>query len=262
MDVEKAFQTPAGASESVLRPREEDELIDDDDQKKYRSGVGMGLWLAKHSRPDIANAIREASKVMDGATLGHYKYLMRVMKYLVHTMDSKLKFEPSGQKDGWRIDAYCDSDFSGDKDTRRSVTGYVVYFMNSPVAWCSRSQKGVTLSSTEAEYVAISEVVTEIIFVRNLLKFLEVKVDEPVQINVDNIGAIYMAGNACSGSRTKHVDTRFHYVRELIEQGVVQVNFVKSENNDADMFTKNLSKEIFLKHGRKLMSAFKGTESA
>jgi len=85
----------------------------------------------------------------------------------------------------WEIKAFSDSNFGGDKDTRRSVSGYVLYFMGCPISWMSRGQKSVTLSSTEAEYVALSEATTEIMFVRNLLDFIGIKVKYPIVVNVD-----------------------------------------------------------------------------
>ena len=84
---------------------------------------------------------------------------------------------------------------AGDKETRISVTGYVVYFMNVPVCWCSRGQKSVTLSTTEAEYVACSELVKEVLFILQLLRHLQVKIQLPIRVHVDNIGAIFLAEN-------------------------------------------------------------------
>ena len=258
----RQYETPAAVSESVLRPREGDKLLDTDKQSKYRSGIGMLLWLSKHSRPDISNATREATKVMDGATRAHYKYLLRVISYVIGTKHTKLMIKPTkNEKLVWTIKGFCDSDFSGNKDTRKSVTGFIIYFMGCPIAWRARGQKSVTLSSTEAEYVAISEVVTEIMYVRNILEFLGYKVQLPIIVNVDNIGVIYMANNACSNTRTKHVDTRYHYVREFVEEGIVRVIFVKSADNDADIFTKNLGQELYRKHVMKFMNDGTGDDS-
>ena len=148
----------------------------------------------------------------------------------------------------WILKAYCDSDYSGDKDTRRSVTGYVIFIQDVPVSWKSRGQKSVTLSSTEAEYVALSEVCMEIMFVKQLLEFIGMIIKKPIVINVDNVGAIYLATNTASTGRTRHIDTRYHYVREYVMNGEVEVVFVRSQDNTADLLTKNLPKEEFEKH--------------
>jgi len=137
---------------------------------------------------------------------------------------------------------------AGDSDTRKSVSGFVIYLCGAAIAWRSKGQKSVTLSSTEAEYVAVSEVATEILYIAGILKFLNIPVEYPILVNVDNIGAIYLTKNATTGSRTKHVDTRYHFVREYVEDGIIKVEFVRSEDNHADIFTKNLNGELFHKH--------------
>jgi len=143
---------------------------------------------------------------------------------------------------------YCDSDFAGDSDTRKSVSGFVIYLCGAVIAWRSKGQRSVSLSSTEAEYMAISEVATEILYVAGILQFLGIPLKYPITVNVDNIGAVYLAKNATTGNRTKHIDTRYHFVREYIEDGILKVLFVRSEENDADLFTKNLNTETFQKH--------------
>ena len=89
---------------------------------------------------------------------------------------------------------------------------------------------------------------------KQILEFLRQEIDFPINIKVDNIGAIYMAENNMSNNQTKHVNTRYHFVRELMEEGIIKVEFVRSENNDSDIFTKNLGKELFAKHSNKFMS--------
>lgn len=156
--------------------------------------------------------------------------------------------------DVWTMRAYCDSDFAGDMDDRKSITGFIIYICGCPVAWRSKGQKNVTLSSTEAEYVAISEVAQEILFISGILEFMNIKMEYPIVVNVDNIGAIYLAQTATTGNRTKHIDTRYHFVREYIERGVLKIIFVRSAENDADIFTKNLPTDPYLKHQEKVMN--------
>ena len=126
-------------------------------------------------------------------------------------------------------------------------SGFVIYLCGAAISWRSKGQKSVSLSSTEAEYMAISEVAMEILYIAGILKFLGVKIKYPIEVNVDNIGAVYLAKNATTGNRTKHIDTRYHFVREYIEDGIVKVIFVRSENNDADIFTKNVNTKTFNK---------------
>ena len=250
----KQFKTPAAGGSRVMRPTVEIEKLGRELQQEYRSGVGSLLYLVKQTRPDISNQTRELSKVMDGASKEHWKMLLRTISYIRDTKGYKLEMKPN--KTGqfkWEIKAFSDSDYAGDSDGRKSVSGYVIFLNGMPVAWRSKQQRSVTLSSTEAEYVAVSEVMTEILFIREILEFLGVEIDFPILVHVDNIGAIYLAQQAGTSIRTKHVDTRYHFVREYIEDGVVKVIFVKSEDNDADLMTKNLADEKFQKHSEKLM---------
>jgi hypothetical protein len=118
----------------------------------------------------------------------------------------------------------------------------IVYLMNVPVCWRSKAQRGVTLSSSKAEYVAISEAVKEIKFIYYLLREIGIEVNLPITVKTDNVGAMFMAQNASSGVRTRHIDTRYHYVRENLEEGIINIEFVKSIENDSDIFTKNVTK--------------------
>ena len=160
-----------------------------------------------------------------------------------------------------KIEGFCDSDYAGDRDTRKSVAGYAIYIFGCLIAWKSKSQRSVALSSSEAEYVLISEITKDLLFVKQILEFLKQEVEYPIEIKVDNIGAIYMAENNSSNNQTKHVNTRYHFVRELIEDGIVKIEFVRSENNDSDIFTKNLGKELFMKHSSKFMKSDKNIEN-
>ena len=251
----QTYATPGAPHQGITRPIH-DRLLSPDEQREFRSGVGMLLYLVKHSRPDIANATRELAKVMDGATKGQLKELHRAIKFVLDTADQGLKMKPrqqTGLESPWELNAYCDSDYSGDVDTRRSVTGFIVYVMDCPISWKSKSQRSVTLSSTEAEYVAISEVCAAIMFIKQIVEFVGVSVKKPIIINVDNVGAIYLANSATTSNRTKHVDTRYHFVREHVVDGIVEIVFVKSANNTADVFTKNVSGDLFAKHTAKMV---------
>ena len=107
---------------------------------------------------------------MDGATREHLQQMYRLAKYVVLTKNRKLLLNPRMDKDDkWRILVFCDSDFAGDKGNRRSITGYIIYLYGCLIAWKSRAQRSVTLSSTEAEYVSLSEAATEVMFIRDIL---------------------------------------------------------------------------------------------
>ena len=190
---------------------------------------------------------------MDGATEQHRNLMLRVIKYVLGTrtrgVHVKLKADNG-------VLGFVDSDFAGDKGNRRSITGYLIYLHGVLIAWKSKQQGGVTLSSSEAEYYALSEIGMELKFLKMLLDFLEIELEEPMKVMVDNIGAIHMANNASSGTRTKHVDTRRHFVRELIsgEEKIMEVEYVRSEENESDTLTKNTSNDTFWRLTSKYMT--------
>ena len=252
----QVYKTPAAPGEIIMRPQDESEKVDAATHSLFRSGVGMLLYLVKFSRPEISNAVRELAKVNDGPTKAHMKSLYQLIKYVVDTRHHGLVMEPTDTNNNtWEMRAFCDSDYAGDKAGRKSISGFVIYIQGCLISWKSRSQKSVTLSSTEAEYVAISEMCAEIMFLKQVLEFLKIKVVLPIIVRVDNVGAIYLAQNAVSGPRMKHVDIRYHFVRDYIEDGIVKIVFVKSEDNDSDIYTKNLGEELFHKHSGKYIQA-------
>ena len=240
----RVYKTPGTPRFKIVRPDDDSELIEPELQKRYQSGVGMLLYLIKYSRPDISNVVRELSKCMDGATMGSYLELLRVVKFVLDTKNFCLKIHPKFDSKNWNLKVFCDSDWAGDPETRISVTGFIVYLMNVPICWRSKAQKGVTLSSSEAEYVAISEAVKEIKFVYYILRDIGIKLDVPIIVKTDNIGAIFMSQNASTGVRTRHVDTRYHFIRENAEEGIIKIEFVKSVDNDSNIFTKNVNQEL------------------
>jgi hypothetical protein len=223
----RKYLTPVTPSFKIQKSTEDLELIHDDFQRKYRSGVGMLLFLTKYSRPDISNIVRELSKCMNAASWGSYQELLRVIKFINNTKSFGLKVMPKLDVDfSWNLKVFCDCDWAGDPETRVSVTGFVIYLLDVPFCWRSKSQKGVTLSSTKAEYVAISEAVKEVKFIYYLLFDFHIKVNLPIFIKTDNIGAIFTAENSLTGVRTRHVDTRYHFIREFIEDDFIKVEFV------------------------------------
>jgi hypothetical protein len=125
---------------------------------------------------------------------------------------------------------FCDSDWAGDPETRVSVTGFIIYLLSVPICWRSKSQKGVTLSSTEAKHVSISEAVKELKFIYYLLSDLHIKVNLTIVVKTDNIGTIFMSENASTGFCTWHLDIHYHFLREVIEDGFIKIKFIRSEH--------------------------------
>jgi len=208
VDKMQSYRTPGTPGHRVVRVLEDWQEISKEDQKIYRSAVGTLLYLLKYSRPCLANPLRELSKALDGASQGTFKELKRVIKFVLDTADYGLKIEPVERAAGepWSLTVFSDSDYAGDTETRISVTGFCVFLMGVPISWKSRAQRSVTLSSSEAEFVALSEAAKEIKFIVQVLLSIGIEVEMPIIVRVDNVGAIFMAENVSTSSRTKHVD--------------------------------------------------------
>ena len=222
------------------------------DHETYRSGVGTLLYLTKHSRPDISNPVRELSKTMDVPALAHLKEMYKLIRFVLSTNDTGLKFKLIKRIRKWVLKALS-SDFASDKETRISVYGYVIYFCGIPIAWRSKGMKSVVVSTTEAEYMPLSEVVKELKFIVQQLQTMNITVELPITVHVDNIEAIGLSNNRNTGDRTKHIDIRTSFVKEYQEDGKIIIKFVKSEDNEAHIFTKNTTNISFQKHQEKLV---------
>ena len=129
-----------------------------------------------------------------------------------------------------------------------------------PICLRSKAQKRITLSSAEAEWIALSEATREIIFVLQLFKEMKIKIELPIVVNVDNMGAIFMSKNINTSSRSKHIDVRTKYVNEYVEDGKLRIIYVKTEDNDSDLYTKNLGSELYLKHSSKIVGSKYGSQ--
>jgi hypothetical protein len=138
-----------------------------------------------------------------------------------------LKVQPKLDNNlGWDLKIFCDRDLACDPETRVSLMGLSIYLLNVPIFWRSKSQKGVTLSSTEAEYIAISEAVKELKFIYYLLCDIDVKVNLPIVVKMDIIGAIFISKNALTGFCIRHVDTHYLFVQEFIKDGFIKIKFM------------------------------------
>ena len=250
---ERLSLTPGTPRFTARRVEDPEDKVNPQDHEIYRSGVGTLLYLTKHSRPDICNPVRELSKTMDAPAPAHLKEMYKLIRHVLATKGYGLKFELRKDIIKWALKALSDSDFASDKETRISVFGYIIYFCGIPIAWRSKGMKSVVLSTTEAEYMVLSEVVKELKFIVQLLETMNIKVELPITVHVDNVGAIWLSNNRTTSDRRKHIDIRTSFVKEYQEDGKIIIKFVKSEENEADIFTKNTTNVIFNKHQKKLV---------
>jgi hypothetical protein len=175
-------------------------------------------------------------------TEAHQKILYRTIKYVVDTRDKSLIMKPVNTKGRfWEISAYSDSDWASMENNRKSVTGFVVFVNGVLISWKSKQQEVIAKSSTEAEYIALATVCTEVIFIKQLLESINIGVKTPIKINVDNTGAIMLLENESILHRTKHIDVRVHFIRDLKDDVIIHVEYVNTTFNLADPYTKNVT---------------------
>ena len=198
--------TPGTPRFTARRLEHEEDKMNAKDHETYRSGVGTLLYLTKYSRPDISNQVRELSKTMDAPAPAHVKEMYKLIRFVLSTKDYGLKLTLIKSIRKWVLKALSDSDFASDKETRISVFGYAIYFCGIPIAWRSKGMKTVVLSTTEAEYMALSEVVKELKFIVQLLQTMNITVELPITVHVDNVRAIWLSNNRNTGDRTKHIE--------------------------------------------------------
>ena len=247
--------TPATAGE-VLIECEESEELQGAAYTKYRCGTGKLLHMMKRSRPEILNAVRELSKFMTrGAGPKQWKAMLRVMRYCVDTPERGAVFKPTKLFDGtpdfkFEVMGNSDACFATDTDSRKRVTGYSVKLNGAPTVKKSIGQKIVTISVTEAELSAAVECAQEMIFHMNLLESVGLKVEKPMILWVDNKGTVDLINNWSVGGRTRHVETKTWFLRELKENGILRIHWVAGNKNPSDVFTKNLAGPDFERYTR------------
>ncbi|KAE8666843.1 hypothetical protein F3Y22_tig00112490pilonHSYRG00048 [Hibiscus syriacus] len=235
----KPISTPAEYGIKMTK-HEEGESVD---PTFFKSLVGSLRYLTC-TRPDILHAVGLVSRYMESPTTTHFKAAKRILRYLKGTIDFGLFYSVSND---YKLVGYSDSDWGGDIDNRRSTTGFVFFMGDIAFTWISKKQPIVTLSTCEAEYVAATSCVCHAIWLRNLLKEIGLIQEEPTKVCVDNKSAIALAKNPVFHDRTKHIDIRYHYIRECVARKDVEVEYVKSQDQVADIFTKPLTIEDFLR---------------
>ena len=229
-------------------PRENDGQCTPEFRTTYQSIIGSLLYIMIGTRPDITIAVTKLAQFSVNPSKEHMSKAQHVVRYLNSTKNYRMVF--NGSLDAGLI-AYTDSDWAADQIKRRSVTGYFFELANCIFSWQSRAQKTVALSSTEAEYMALSDTSRQAVWIQSLLGELGFSIPT-VPICGDNQASIFIGSNPVQERRSKHIDIRYHYVRQLIEERKIDLYFVEGAENPADLFTKNLGKVKFLKFRNKL----------
>ncbi|XP_050876909.1 secreted RxLR effector protein 161-like [Lathyrus oleraceus] len=189
---------------------------------KYRSLVGSLRYLTC-TRPDISLSVGIVSRFMEEPVYTHWKALKRILRYIQGTVSLGMFYSNSEK---YKLVGYSDSDWCGDIDDRKSTSGYVFFMGNTAFTWLSKKQQIVTLSTCEAEYVAASWWICHAIWLRRLMSKMELEQKDATIIQVDNRSAIELAKNPVNNERSKHIDVRFHFIREHVKEGNVELKHV------------------------------------
>ncbi|SGY12204.1 BQ5605_C011g06425 [Microbotryum silenes-dioicae] len=206
----------------------------------YRAIVGKLLYLSGTTRPDIAFAVSKAARFCNDFTAEHWEALKHILRYLVGTRNFGIRYQKSFQPMSAILEGFVDADHGADLVTCRSVSGYVFMCAGGAISWIAKRQTLVTLSSTEAEYVAMSYAAREGIWLRRLLADLGFEQTAPTRLRGDNQSAITLAKHPAFHARTKHIGIHFHFIRDHIAEGTIEMVWVPTGTMAADVLTKGL----------------------
>ena len=200
----------------------------------YSQLIGSLMYLSVCTRPDISQAVGALARYMSKPTTAHWQAAKGVLRYIAGTSSYGITFH------GLELKAYCDADYAGDTDSRRSTTGYVFTLGGGAIGWSSRLQPTVAASTTEAEYMAAAYAIKEGLWLRTLLTEIGLDINT-IPIHADNQGAIKLLKNPVFSMRSKHIDVIFHFARERVARKDVSFKYISTNQMVADALTKPLS---------------------
>ncbi|XP_073033839.1 secreted RxLR effector protein 161-like [Primulina eburnea] len=196
-----------------------------------------GLIYLTHTRPDIAFSVGVISRFMHSPSKHHLGVAKRVIRYIVGTIDFGLWYDHDSD---FKLLGFTNSDWAGCLEDRKSTSGYVFSLGSAVISWCSKKQATTTLSSSEAEYVAATSAACQAVWLQRILEDLRNKEIEATKIYCDNKSAIAMSKNPSYHGRSKHINLRIHFIRELVAKELITLEFCNTNEQVADIFTKSL----------------------
>lgn len=221
-----------------------DDNADKADAEMYRRLVGSLIYLT-HTRPDIAYSVSLVSRYMQNPSKNHFGAAKRVLRYVAGTLKFGLWFKRANEGQGVILSGFSDSDWAGCMDDRKSTSASIFTIGSAAITWSTKKQQTVALSSTEAEYIASTAATCQAIWLRRILKDLMLSQEEATTIYCDNRSTICLSKNPIMHSRSKHIELKYHFVREMVTQKQVKLEFCGTQEQAADILTKALSKEKF-----------------
>ena len=214
----------------------------------YQQIIGSLLYLALGTRPDITYQVILMSQFCANPDERHIQMALYIVRHINTTLLAKIVLNGLN-KEGFM--AFTDADWAADKISRKSVTGYIVTLAGGAISWVSRKQKTIALSSTEAEYMSMSDTSRQIVWIESLMQELSFPIDT-IFLCCDNQGAMFLASNPAQEHRSKHIDIKYHYIRECVEKQKVKLTYVPTNEQIADIMTKNLPYNKFIEFRMKM----------
>jgi hypothetical protein len=250
MDQCKPVATPGVMGGAAAEAASTDKV----DVQRYQEMVGTLMYSAVSCRPDISHAVQQLAQAMQAPTQLDVLAAKRVFRYLAGTKDVGLVFgSRCGQvldtrgRNAFRLEvcAYADADWANSKADRKSITGWVAKINGDPISWASKKQRTVAQSTCEAELYAEAAAIQEVLWLRGLLSELGLAVQTGSTVYGDNQSTIALSKNGVKGERTKHVDVKYYFITETVESGKVKLQWIPTKEQQADIFTKPLDKQVF-----------------
>ena len=204
----------------------------------YSLEIGSLIYAMVCTHPDISHAVGVVSRFLENPGKAHWEAVKWIFRFLRGTSKVCLSFgglEPS-------LEGFTDSDMVGDLDCRKSTSGYLFTFAGGVISWQLELQKCVSLSTTEAEYIAAIEAGKKMLWMKQFLQELDLKQKDYI-VHYDSQSAIDLNKNTMYHARTKHIDVRYHWIRKVIEEQLFQIRKIYIDENTTDMMTKVISKE-------------------
>lgn len=249
-DVLKRFNM-AGCNPTTTPVEGNLKLVEDEsekpvDQTLYRQIVGSLRYLC-HSKPDIAYGVGVINRFMHDPRSSHMAAAKRIIRYVKGTANYGLFFPNSATSERGELVGFTDSDWCGDKTDRKSTSGYFFMLGKAPISWSSKKQTVVALSSCEAEYIAAAQGACQAVWLEALLEEIQMKSEGPISLMVDNKSAISLAKNPVAHGCSKHIETKFHFLRDQVSKGKIELHHCRTEDQLADPLSKPLKIDRFQK---------------
>ncbi|KAK2389835.1 hypothetical protein QL285_063397 [Trifolium repens] len=205
------------------------------DQKLYRGMIGSLLYLTA-SRPDILFSVCLCARFQSDPRESHLTAVKRIFRYLKATCNIGLLYQKSND---YMLIGLCDADYAGDKIERKSTSGNCQFIGENLISWASKRQTTTAMSTAEAEYISAAKCCTQLFWMKYQLEDYQIS-SHNIPLYCDNTAAIHLSKNRILHSRAKHIEIKHHFIRDYLQKGVIDLKFIETENQWADIFTKSM----------------------